>query len=182
VAPGGEAAAPGVAGVAGVAGEILLRGPSVCREYVLPDGTRRPATDEHGWLPTGDRGLLDTAGRLYVSGRMKDTIITGGENVDPAEVEDALSALTGVRDAAVVGLSDPVWGEIVTAVIVPEPGTTIDLEELRLRLGPSLAPHKIPRRVALSDALPRTLTGKVQRGVLLRTISDAPADPSDAER
>jgi fatty-acyl-CoA synthase len=165
--PDGDAAAPGVTG------EILLRGPSVSQEYVLPDGTHRPATDESGWLHTGDRGLVDAAGRLFVSGRQGDLIITGGENVDPAEVEGALSTLTGVRDVAVVGLPDPVWGEIVTAVVVPEPGSSLDLDDLRRRLRASLAPHKIPRRLVLSDGLPRTSTGKVQRRRVLQAIPDA---------
>jgi fatty-acyl-CoA synthase len=166
----------------GVAGEIWLRGPSVAREYVMPDGTCALATDEKGWLHTGDRGHLDQAGRLFVSGRVKDTIITGGENVDPAEVEDALVTMPGVREVAVVGLSDPVWGEIVAAVLVLEPGTSAGLHEVREHLRSRLAGYKIPRRVIVADALPRTATGKLRRGVILRTVADAPGGPHGAER
>jgi fatty-acyl-CoA synthase len=157
----------------GVAGEIWLRGPSVAREYLLlSDGTRIPAVDSAGWLHTGDRGLLDGAGRLFVHGRIDDTIVTGGENVDPAEVEDALSAMAGVRDVAVVGLPHPEWGELVAAVIVPEAGATASLDDLRGYLEPRVARHKIPRRLVLADNLPRTSTGKLRRAEVVRSIVD----------
>jgi fatty-acyl-CoA synthase len=154
----------------GVAGEIWLRGPSVAREYLLLDGARIPAVDSAGWLHTGDRGLLDGAGRLFVHGRIDDTIVTGGENVDPAEVEDVLTAMAGVRDVAVVGLPHPEWGELVAAVIVPDAGSTASLDAIRGYLEPRLARHKIPRRLVLADDLPRTATGKLRRAEVVRSI------------
>ena len=157
----------------GAAGEIWLRGPSVAQEYLTSDGERTPAADEAGWLRTGDRGMLDHAGRLFVCGRIKDTIVTGGENVEPAEVEDALGAMAGLRDLAVLGLPDPVWGEVVTVVVVLEPGATAGLDDIRTYLQARLARHKIPRRLIVIDALPRTATGKLQRGKLLEAISDS---------
>jgi len=165
----------------GVTGEIWLRGPSVAREYLLPDGAHTPAVDQDGWLHTGDRGLQDLEGRLFVSGRIADTIVTGGENVDPSEVEDALSAMAEVRDVAVIGLPDPVWGETVAAVLVLEPGASVRLEDLRTHLRPRLARHKIPRRLILVDALPRTPTGKLQRHALISAVRDPPIDAKDAE-
>jgi fatty-acyl-CoA synthase len=171
---------------AGVVGEIWLRGPSVASVYVQPDGTRAPVTDEDGWLHTGDRGLLDHAGRLFVSARMTDTIISGGENIDPSEVENALSTMPAVRDVAVVGSTDPVWGEVVTAILVMEKGATATLHDLREHLRPRIASHKVPRRLILADALPRTPTGKVQRRTLLKLITqlsgDAPAGDEEPNR
>jgi fatty-acyl-CoA synthase len=163
----------------GVAGEVWLRGPSVAREYLLlSDGTRIPAVDEAGWLHTRDRGLLDNAGHLFVRGRVDDTIVTGGENVDPSEVEDALSAMAGVRDVAVVGLQDPHWGALVTAVVVPESGATTTLDDLRGYLEPRLARHKIPRRLVLTARLPRTSTGKLRRSEVKSIIEvDQRPDP-----
>ena len=146
---------------AGKAGEIWLRGPSVASWYWTHAGLH-PATDADGWFRTGDRGRRDPDGRLEVIGRAKDTIITGGENVDPAEVENALTDLPGLREVAVCGTPDPLWGELVTAVIVagpPEPS----LDDIRAHLEGRLAKHKWPRRFMIVDALPRGATGKLQR-------------------
>ncbi|HLM85693.1 MAG TPA: AMP-binding protein [Solirubrobacteraceae bacterium] len=135
-------------------GEILIAGPTVA-----------PAsTSEDGWLHTGDLGELDERGRLWVRGRKADTIISGGENVAPAEVEAVLEAHPLVAEAAVLGRADPQWGEAVTAIVVARAGTRLDLGELRAHCARTLAPYKIPKDYMLSDEpLPRTRSGKLLR-------------------
>ncbi|ULR47972.1 class I adenylate-forming enzyme family protein [Streptomyces deccanensis] len=145
----------------GTAGEIWVRGPSVASAYWTSAGTR-PVTDGEGWFRTGDRGLFDSEGRLEVAGRVKDTIITGGENVDPAEVENALTDFPGVVEVAVSGTPDPVWGELVTAFLVTDAGEPT-LDDLRAHLDGRLSRHKWPRRLCVVPALPRGATGKLQR-------------------
>jgi O-succinylbenzoic acid--CoA ligase len=135
-------------------GEILVSGPTVA--------VGAPAAD--GWLHTGDLGELDERGRLRVSGRKADTIVSGGENVAPAEVEAVLEAHPHVLEAAVVGRPSAQWGESVTALIVARPGTEIDLEEVTAHCARSLAPYKVPKEYAVTDEpLPRTRSGKLLR-------------------
>jgi O-succinylbenzoic acid--CoA ligase len=136
-------------------GEILVRGPMVARGALAPDG----------WLHTGDSGRLDQEGRLHVLGRLKELIVTGGENVAPAEVEEALLAHPAVADAGVVGLPDPDWGEAVTAfVVLREPATEAELIEHSRAL---LAPFKVPKRVEQVAGLPRNPAGKLLRGEIV---------------
>ncbi|WP_371582933.1 class I adenylate-forming enzyme family protein [Streptomyces sp. NBC_01314] len=145
-------------------GEIWLRGPSVASSYRTSTGPL-PVTDADGWFHTGDRGRYDERGRLEVVGRAKELIITGGENVDPAEVENALADLPRVLEVAVGGTPDPVWGELVTAYVVasaPEP----TLDDVRGHLEGRLARHKWPRRLCVVPALPRGATGKLRRKAL----------------
>jgi o-succinylbenzoate---CoA ligase len=135
-------------------GEILVRGPTVAPGALSPDG----------WLHTGDLGGLDERGRLRVSGRTADTIVSGGENVAPAEVEAVLEAHPQVLEAAVLGRTDPQWGEAVTAVVVVQPGAELEAEALRAHCARLLAPYKVPKDYTLSDEpLPRTRTGKLLR-------------------
>jgi O-succinylbenzoic acid--CoA ligase len=134
--------------------EILVRGPTVA--------AAAPAAD--GWLHTGDLGGLDEAGRLRVTGRKADTILSGGENVAPAEVEAVIEAHAGVREAAVLGRPDERWGEAVTAIVVARPGAQLDPEELREHCRRALAPFKVPKRFVLAaEPLPRTRSGKLLR-------------------
>ena len=138
-------------------GEILVAGPTVA-----PGARRRD-----GWLHTGDVGFLDQHGRLHVSGRAADTIISGGENVAPAEVEAVLETHPDVLEAAVVGRSDAAWGQAVTAIVVPRPGRAPDGESLRAHCARLLAAYKVPRQVLVSvSPLPRTRSGKLARGKL----------------
>ncbi|MGI5460994.1 class I adenylate-forming enzyme family protein [Streptomyces sp. CA-249302] len=153
------------------AGEIWVRGPSVAAHYWTATGLR-PATDSQGWFHSGDRGRVDAAGRLEVVGRVKDTIITGGENVDPAEVENALADLPGVVEVAVSGAPDEVWGEVVTAFLVSDSGEPITLDAVRTHLHGRLARHKWPRRLCVVPALPRGATGKLQRQRLTTLLDD----------
>ena len=135
-------------------GEILVRGPTVA------PGAR--AAD--GWLHTGDLGARSPQGELLVSARKADTIISGGENVAPAEVEAVIEAHPGVREAAVIGRSDPRWGEAVTAIVVVRPGYEPSVEDLRAHCASALAPYKRPKEFVLVAApLPRTPSGKLLR-------------------
>jgi o-succinylbenzoate---CoA ligase len=134
--------------------EILVRGPTVAPAALAADG----------WLHTGDLGALDDDGRLRVTGRKSDTIVSGGENVAPAEVEAVLESHPDVLEAAVLGRPDPQWGEAVTAIVVARPGTVIEGETLRAHCARLLAPYKVPRRVVLTaEPLARTRSGKLRR-------------------
>jgi O-succinylbenzoic acid--CoA ligase len=137
-------------------GEILVQGP------VVAPG----CADEDGWLHTGDLGSIDEEGFLYVGDRLGDVIISGGENVLPAEVEAVLMRHPDVVDAAAVGRADPEWQEAVTAVVVLGDGAATDAEELRRHCAESLARHKVPKRFDFVTELPRTASGKLVRRAL----------------
>ena len=143
----------------GEKGEIRLRGAQVSGEYVGVKSQR----DDDGWLHTGDRGWLDAEGYVFVEGRGDDTIIRGGENIGPAEIEDALLQHDAISTAAVVGLPDEEWGEKVAAMVTAVPGATLDVEELRAWTREHLGSIKTPEIVALADELPHTATGKILR-------------------
>lgn len=143
----------------GEIGEICVMGPTVCAGYLhRPNATAAAIRD--GWLHTGDLGYLDGEGYLYVADRRDDLIVSGGENVYPAEVESALLALEGVEECAVVGVPDERWGHLVVAVIVGDG----DLERVPALLRETLAGYKVPRRFERwAEPLPRTASGKLQR-------------------
>src|SRR5262245_10305791 len=148
-------------------GEIVIGGPTVMAGYHRdPEATAAAIRD--GWLHTGDLGRRDAEGWFYVTGRLKDVIITGGENVSPAEVEEVLRAHPDVADVAVIGTPHPKWGEQVTAVVVPRPGASIDRQRLTAFAGDRLAGFKKPRRIEVVASLPRNAANKVQTGVLRR--------------
>jgi len=134
-------------------GEILVQGPTVA-----PD-----AADDEGWLHTGDLGRIDEDGFLYVTDRLGDLIVTGGENVIPAEVEEVLLRHDDVADAAAVGRADADWQEAVAAVVVLREGAAKDAEELRRHCALSLADFKVPKRFEFVSELPRTESGKLLR-------------------
>jgi o-succinylbenzoate---CoA ligase len=146
---------------AGQAGEILVRGPQVMRGYLDPTASARALRDD--WLHTGDIGVLDAEGRLSVLDRRTDLIVSGGENVYPAEVESVLLDHPDVREAAVIGQADREWGQRVCAFVVLEAGASLDAPALIAHCRTRLAGFKIPRRFERVDALPRTVTGKLQR-------------------
>jgi fatty-acyl-CoA synthase len=159
---------------AGTRGEVWVRGPNVTRGYWNnPEGTRA-AFDDAGWFRTGDVAHRDDDGYYYVVDRLKDMIISGGENVYPAEVERVLAACPGVLDAAVIGVPDPTWGETVQAVLTCEPGTALTLEELREFAGRHLARYKLPTRLLVVPELPRNASGKLVKAEL-RRLSEAQA-------
>ncbi|MGA9875399.1 MAG: AMP-binding protein [Solirubrobacteraceae bacterium] len=135
-------------------GEILLSGPTVARSALAPDGR----------LHTGDLGSIDSHGFLHVSGRKADTIVSGGENIAPSEVEAVLEAHPEVAEAAVVGREDPRWGEAVTAIVVAVPGASVGESVLREHCSARLASFKVPKRVHfIATPLPRTRSGKLLR-------------------
>ncbi|MGH2803211.1 MAG: AMP-binding enzyme, partial [Thermoleophilaceae bacterium] len=135
-------------------GEILVRGPMVAPGALGADG----------WLRTGDLGRLDGDGLLHVEGRLKELIVTGGENVAPLEVEQALLAHPAVADAGVAGGPDPEWGEAIEAYVVLRGAA--DPDELRAWCRDRLAPHKVPKRIEPVEALPRNEAGKLLRNRL----------------
>ncbi len=144
----------------GEIGEIAARGPQLMRGYWnLAEATAEALRD--GWMHTGDAGVLDDEGFLYVQDRTKDMIVTGGENVYPREVEDVLYRHPAVAEAAVIGVPDPKWGETVKAIVVVKPGQTLAAEELMCFCDGRLAGYKRPRSVDFTDEIPRNPSGKV---------------------
>ncbi|HUR83749.1 MAG TPA: AMP-binding protein, partial [Solirubrobacteraceae bacterium] len=137
----------------GAAREILVAGPTVAPG----------ALGDDGWLHTGDEGAFDADGNLTVTGRAGDTIITGGENVAPAEVEGVLESHPAVAEAAVHGVPDPDWGERVVATVVLRDGDTATGDELRGYCRVRLAGYKVPRVIRFAHELPRTVSGKILR-------------------
>ncbi len=145
---------------AGQIGEIVTRGPQLMRGYWnRPDATAEVLRG--GWMHTGDAGMMDAEGYLYIQDRVKDMIVSGGENVYPREVEAVLSGHPAVADAAVIGVPDERWGETVKAVVVLQKGATATAEALIDFCRDKLGGYKRPRSVDFVDALPRNLAGKV---------------------
>jgi O-succinylbenzoic acid--CoA ligase len=135
-------------------GEILLQGPTLAPNALAEDG----------WLHTGDLGAFDARGGLWITGRKADTIVSGGENVAPSEVEAVLEAHADVLEAAVLARPDEQWGEAVTAIVVPRPERAPDTDELRAHCAAKLAPYKVPKQIELrTERLPRTRSGKLLR-------------------
>jgi O-succinylbenzoic acid--CoA ligase len=146
-------------------GEILVQGPTVMAGYFRqPDATRKALGG--GWLHTGDVGRLDAGGFLYVLDRRTDLIVSGGENVYPAEVETVLLAHPEVLEAAVYALPDPEWGQRVAAAVIPRAECTANVENIRAWCKERLAGYKVPRVIEHVTALPRTASGKVRRHLL----------------
>lgn len=142
-------------------GEVCVRGMNVTRGYWnQPEATRNTISDDH-WFRTGDVGYFDETGFFYICDRVKDMVITGGENVYPAEVESALYAHPSVAEVAVIGAPDPQWGEAVVAVVALKPGTSLTLDEMRDFASERLARYKVPKQLRIVDALPRNPTGKI---------------------
>jgi fatty-acyl-CoA synthase len=142
-------------------GEVCVKGPNVMKGYWnRPDATAE-AIDAEGWFHTGDIGYLDDGGFLYIADRVKDMVISGGENVYPAEVESVLYDHPAIAEVAVIGLPDERWGEAVVAVAALRPDASLTVEELRTFAGERLARFKLPTRLELVDVLPRNPAGKV---------------------
>ena len=150
----------------GETGELFVRGEQVSGRYTGIGSV----LDENGWFPTKDIAMLDEEGYLFIGGRSDDTIIRGGENIAPAELEEVLVEHPQVRDVAVVGVEDPQWGQAIVAVVVPRPGAEPDPEELREHVRKSLRGSRTPDRVVFRDELPTTPTGKVLRREIIETL------------
>ena len=142
-------------------GEVLIQGPNVMAGYWgLPEETAAALTPD-GWLRTGDIAIADDEGYLYIRDRIKDLIISGGENIYPAEVEDVIYQHPAVAECAVVGVPDERWGEVGRAVVVLRDGAGLDPAELLAFLDGKIARYKIPKTVVFAESLPRTASGKV---------------------
>jgi fatty-acyl-CoA synthase len=141
-------------------GEVVVRGPAVMSGYWgLPEETAASFTD--GWFRTGDAARVDDDGYVHIVDRIKDMIISGGENIYPAEIEDLLLAHPDIVECAVIGVPDEKWGEVPRAVVVPREGASVDPDEVLASLSGRLAKYKIPKSVVLADELPRTASGKL---------------------
>jgi long-chain acyl-CoA synthetase len=145
----------------GEVGEVWLRGPNVMAGYFnRPQETAATITPD-GWLRTGDGGYVDEEGFLFLTDRIKDMVVSGGENVYPVEVEEVLSQHPGVAEVAVIGVPDERWGEALKALIVPLPGAQVRADGLIAFARERLAGYKLPRSVEVVETLPRTPSGKV---------------------
>lgn len=158
----------------GQTGELFVRGEQVSGKYTDIGSV----LDEHGWFPTKDVAHLDEAGYLFIGGRSDDTIIRGGENIAPAEIEDVLVEHPHVRDCAVVGADDPEWGQIIVAVVVPQPSTEPDVEDLRSYVRSQLRGSRTPDRVVFREELPTNATGKVLRRELVNELNVTSKEPA----
>jgi acyl-CoA synthetase (AMP-forming)/AMP-acid ligase II len=152
-------------------GEVCVRGELLMDGYFdAPQATRTSIVD--GWYHTGDRGSLDDEGYLWITGRLREVLRTGGESVAPGEVEAVLADHPAVAEVAVVGIPDPLWGEAVCAVVVTKAGAELELEALQKHCEGRLARFKQPRRLELVESLPRTAaTGQIQRALLVERIA-----------
>jgi long-chain acyl-CoA synthetase len=152
--PDGEELPPGEIG------EIVYQGPNLMTGYAnRPDATAEAMRG--GWFHTGDAGLMDAEGFLFIKDRIKDMIVTGGENVYPAEVESVLAAHPGIADVAVIGVPSAIWGEAVKAIVVPREGTAVTADTLIAWTQGRLAGYKRPRSVDFVESLPRNPSGKL---------------------
>lgn len=156
----------GKAAAKGEVGELAVRGPNIMKEYwKRPDATEDALKD--GWLLTGDLAKTDEEGFLFIVGRKKEMIISGGENIYPLEVEQVISQLKDVAEVAVVGNADPLWGEVPEAFIVKENGSALTEGDVIQFCHGNLAKYKIPKRVTFLNELPKNATGKIQKTQLL---------------
>jgi fatty-acyl-CoA synthase len=153
-----------------VEGEVWIRGPAVMRGYWGSSGDEDSGLTDDGWFRSGDLARVDDEGFYWIVGRSKDVIITGGENVHPAELENVLADCPAILEAAVVGIPDPKWGEATCAVVVMKPGSVLPEAELVKLFEGRLARYKHPRRVVYLGELPRNAMGKVQKDELRRLL------------
>jgi len=156
----------------GQTGELYVRGDQVSGRYTGIGSV----LDEQGWFPTRDIATLDEDGYLFLGGRSDDTIIRGGENIAPAELEDVLVEHPHVHEVAVVGVDDPEWGQAIVAVVVPVAGITPDADELREHVRKMLRGSRTPDRVVFRDELPTNATGKVLRREIVASLQPATTD------
>lgn len=153
----------------GELGELFVRGEQVSGRYTGIGSV----LDADGWFPTRDVAYIDADGYLFIGGRSDDTIIRGGENISPAEIEDVLAEHPDVREVAVVGADDPEWGQVIVAVVVPASGDEPDVEDLRAFVRGKLRGSRTPDRVVFRSELPTNATGKVLRRELVSQLNDS---------
>ncbi|NKX54718.1 acyl-CoA synthetase [Arthrobacter mobilis] len=156
---------------AGQVGEIQIMGPNVIKEYWnRPDATAESYADGV-WFRSGDMGYVDEEGYLYISDRLKDMIISGGENIYPAEVEQIIVELEAVSSAAVIGVPDEKWGEVPRAIVTVRDGYQVTAEDIQNHLQGRLARYKIPKSIIIVEDLPRTASGKIRKADLRKQYS-----------
>ena len=145
-------------------GEVVIKSDFLLKEYWnRPDATR--AAFDNGWFRTGDIGEIDDEGYLYIKDRMKDMIISGGENIYPAEIESVMIGIPGVSEVAVIGLSDEKWGEIACAIVVADQSEVSEQQIVEF-CGTRLARYKLPKKVIFAEEIPRNPSGKILKRVL----------------
>ena len=152
-------------------GEIWLRGPQVIDEYRNAE-LNVASFDDNGWFKTGDIGHVNRKGQLFLKNRRSDRIITGGENVDPLELESALTKIDNIAEAAVTGIPDTEWGQKVVAAVVLSDGKTIDVPSVIHSLKKQLSTYKIPKEFKVVDKLPKSSLGKIRRAELLKLFNE----------
>ena len=151
-------------------GELWVRGPNVTTGYWEDEGATAAAFTD-GWFHTGDIGYRDPDGYYYIVDRLKDMIITGGENVYPAEIERVLAEHPDISDAAVVGAPDEEWGERIVAVLQPQPGHEVpSIAELRQFCGDRLARYKLPKDLVTVEEVPRNGSGKLDKVAIRQLV------------
>lgn len=154
----------------GEKGEICIRGRNIMKGYLNNPQANAEAFWKNGWFRSGDIGIFDENGYLFIVDRIKDMVITGGENVYPREVEEILYTHPDVSECAVIGLPDPDWGEKVTAFIVTKSGKSIDYMEVKAFLKSQLSPFKVPKEYRIIDELPKSPTGKILKRMLKQEL------------
>ncbi|NLE51076.1 MAG: long-chain fatty acid--CoA ligase, partial [Chloroflexi bacterium] len=152
-------------------GELVLKGPSICSGYFNLPGAMDEVMDDEGWFHTGDLARYDDEWYFFIVDRKKDMFISGGENVYPAEVEQALYRHSAVQQCAVVGVPDARWGEAGVACVVPKPGAPASEDDLLAFLQGCLARYKVPKSVVFFDALPISAAGKILKRELRERLT-----------
>ena len=147
----------------GQEGEVRISGPQVMKGYFKREEESRAIFDDQGWLRTGDIGRFDADGHLFITGRLKEMLIVGGENVFPREIEEVLNAHPSIKESGVVGRKDPMRGEIPVAFVELKEGAAFDEKALLKWCRERLAGYKVPDEIRVLEALPRNPTGKVLR-------------------
>jgi len=153
-----------------VDGEIWVRGPNVMRGYWNDAAATAAVLTRDGWFKTGDLGRVDAEGYFWIMGRSRDVIISGGENVYPAELENVLADCPEIAESAVIGIADPKWGEAACAIVVRKAGAQLDAAGVLALFQDRLARFKHPRRVVFADSLPKNALGKVLKQELRKLI------------
>ncbi|HGX92906.1 MAG TPA: AMP-dependent synthetase, partial [Candidatus Tenderia sp.] len=149
----------------GETGEIWASGDNIMQGYWRdPEQTRKVLQD--GWLKTGDLAHCDRDGYLYIDGRSSDMIKIGANRISPKEIEEVILELEGVEEVAVVGIPDELLGSVIKAVVVPTPGTRLEIKQIRIHCWRNLATYKVPKFIEFVEELPKTASGKIQRFLL----------------
>jgi acyl-CoA synthetase (AMP-forming)/AMP-acid ligase II len=152
----------------GEIGEIVIKGPNVMQGYYKRDEANR-ATIIDGWLHTGDLGHRDSEGYFYITGRKKEMIIQGGENIYPKEIEEVLYRFDPVLECAIVGIPDAKYGEVVGAFIITKEGTRTTAADVRSFLRDKIANYKMPKVIEFVQSFPKTATGKIQKNRIVES-------------